>query len=1137
MAHQTRAATAVLAADVGSTDNSGELLRKELGERNVISFDGRKGGYGAAVNAVLEHQRRTSTAGSLVTSSSNTSSSNVLVAANEPAGTVAPSATFETPSSSELSTHDWIWLLQDDAAPAPDALEKLIEAAERSTTAAVLGCKQLEWDHPRRLVDVGLKANKWFDRFALVNLDELDQGQYDGRSDFFAVNAAGMLVRRDVWEKLGGFDPALPGPGDDIDFCARVRLAGHRVLVVPAAKIFHVVDRLNPLGSPTAARKAAIFIRLKHAPWWQVPLLGLGAVLSAIYWLFAGFLLKAPGHAISMFVATFAGLLRPVALARSRAALAKTRVHSRSAHRGLLAKRDESRNQLKSLREAVEPDADPVDLASAAPSILEPTGDSHHEAITPMATSKTAPVVSAIGLVLVLTVLTLVTLSRLLGAPALVGGSLLPLSDQLGTVWAHATQWWISLGSGLPGRGQPFNYVLWILSALGLGNGSAVVLWLVLLAIPLSALSAWIATGAFSRKRWPRLVAALIWAGAPVLQTAMGQGRIGALLAHVLIPLVVLGLFRAAGGVMSAQAQNGGASKGSPVILDGKLARPGVDRNPSWTAAAAAGLALAAVSAAAPSLFPLAIVAILGATLFLGRRGKTLWWSLIPSLAIYLPFVWSARSNLRALLGDPGLPMAASSGPLWQQLLGFPEAVVVRANLLGAGNIATNPWWTWVAVFLVGAPVIAVAFLALLAPLRRAGTVRTLWLVAILALALSYATKLIAVGLNGDTLVTAFNGPAVSVALFALLAAALVGFDAVYRRAYESLDSDTPERVGSAGTRARAGVSDSVGNRRAKATAAVLSVLLVAAPVASLALWSANSLSQNSPGLTGSSTLNSWTSGTLPATAADRGTGPEASRTIVLRVLGDDSVQATLMQGSGTVLDSLSSIAAAERITGLPGQEKLTAVDEPTLMLRETVAAMMAKTGIDPRPELVALGVGFVVLQNGDTAAELLASELEAVPGLDTVGPTDSGWLWRVKPNYQKVGSTDVVNRVRLVNAAGAAIAPVASSGQGVDTDIPEGTEGRKVVMAERFDSGWSAWLDGKALKSSQVGWAQAFELPSAGGNLEIRYVQPWDAVMSLVQIVLLGLTVLLAIPVRTRRGRTGAYRDEASLKKVGRGA
>ena len=1100
-----------MAADAGSTDNSGELLRKELSERNVITLDARKG-YGAAVDAVLDFQAR------------------MGFGATVPARATVPAVSggVAVLEENRPSSNEWIWLLQDDAAPAPEALQLLLEATERATTATVVGCKQLDWDNHRRLVDVGLWANKWFDRFSLVGLDEQDQGQYDDHSDMFAVNTAGMLVRRDVFEKMGGFDPALPGPGDDLDFCARVRLAGDRVLVVPAAHMYHVVHRPNGLGSAVAARKAGIFLRLKHAPAWAVPFLALGTFLAAIYWLVAGFVLKAPGHAVRIFAATCTGILRPVTLLRSRRALAAQRSKPRSVHKGLLVEPRVARAHLKMLRESVGPDEEAPQEILDGPSILEPTGETHQEPVAPLAALKTPPIVSALALTVLLTIFSLLALSRLLTAPALTGGALLPVSEQLGQVWQHATAWWVSLGSGLPGRGNPFNFVLALLGSLG-SNGSVAVLWLVLLALPLAGFTAWLAAGALTLARWPRIVAGLAWAGAPVLLVAMGQGRIGALLAHILIPLVMLGLIRAVGGAVSPAVKTviiDGAMAGSFSAPVAKMGRPGVDGNPSWTAAAAAGLALAVVTAASPSLLPVAVVGILAGVLVVGRRGRTVWWALVPSAALFLPFVWSAWANPRALLGDPGVPLASTPGPLWQQLLGFPERLSASEGILGLGDFASAPWLTWLAVFVIGTPVVIAAVVALLLPLRRAALVRTLWLVALLALAAAYAGKFIAVAFDGVSLVTAFNGPAVSLAFFALLGAALLGFDAVYRRAY-----NPAARTLGAVAAERHGV--------AKSTAVILSVLMVAGPVASLGLWGVQQFSAQpaAPALTGSFLPQAVTAGTLPATAADRGSGPEASRSIVLTVMPDGGVQAALVQGSGTTLDTMNSIATAARVTGDPGQDALLEGDGATAAFENSVAVIMSKSDLDPRAGLVELGVGFVVLREGDTAAELLAGELEAVPGLDTVGPTESGWLWRVKPTYTTDGLTDVINRVRLVDANGSAVAPVASQGHNVSTDIPAGEAGRTVVLAERAEPGWQAWLDGKALKSTNAQWAQAFELPATAGHLEIRYVHPMDTVLTLTQLVFFGLTLLLALPVRTRRGRTGAYRDEASLQKVGRGA
>ena len=68
---------------------------------------------------------------------------------------------------------------------------------------------------------------------------EVDQGQHDGVRDVLAVGSAGMLVRRDVWDELGGYDPRLPLFRDDLDFGWRANLAGHRVEVVTDAVVHH----------------------------------------------------------------------------------------------------------------------------------------------------------------------------------------------------------------------------------------------------------------------------------------------------------------------------------------------------------------------------------------------------------------------------------------------------------------------------------------------------------------------------------------------------------------------------------------------------------------------------------------------------------------------------------------------------------------------------------------------------------------------------------------------------------------------------------------------------------------------------------------------------------------------------------
>jgi GT2 family glycosyltransferase len=64
-------------------------------------------------------------------------------------------------------------------------------------------------------------------------------GQVNCVRNYSAVTAACMMVRKDVFNKLGGFDEAFSSAYGDVDFCLRVRQAGYRIVWTPYAELLH----------------------------------------------------------------------------------------------------------------------------------------------------------------------------------------------------------------------------------------------------------------------------------------------------------------------------------------------------------------------------------------------------------------------------------------------------------------------------------------------------------------------------------------------------------------------------------------------------------------------------------------------------------------------------------------------------------------------------------------------------------------------------------------------------------------------------------------------------------------------------------------------------------------------------------
>jgi GT2 family glycosyltransferase len=137
--------------------------------------------------------------------------------------------------------------LHDDVALAADAVSALIAELYRSN-AGIVGPKLVEWDHPTRLLTVGLPIDKFGEFSSPVEPGELDQEQHDAIRDVFSLPSACLLVRADLFRALGGFDPEIPFFGEALDLCWRAHSSGARVLVVPDAVGRHrqAIEERNP---------------------------------------------------------------------------------------------------------------------------------------------------------------------------------------------------------------------------------------------------------------------------------------------------------------------------------------------------------------------------------------------------------------------------------------------------------------------------------------------------------------------------------------------------------------------------------------------------------------------------------------------------------------------------------------------------------------------------------------------------------------------------------------------------------------------------------------------------------------------------------------------------------------------------
>jgi N-acetylglucosaminyl-diphospho-decaprenol L-rhamnosyltransferase len=143
------------------------------------------------------------------------------------------------------TTADYVFLANNDIALDPACLERLHAAMERDTSTLAADARQLDWAggqtiHARTTVTRGRLTREF-----LPGL-HLDPNVPAARvTPTVCANGAAMLVRRSMFEELGGFDETFFMEWEDLDLCWRGWLRGFSTVYVPDAIVRHRVGAVT----------------------------------------------------------------------------------------------------------------------------------------------------------------------------------------------------------------------------------------------------------------------------------------------------------------------------------------------------------------------------------------------------------------------------------------------------------------------------------------------------------------------------------------------------------------------------------------------------------------------------------------------------------------------------------------------------------------------------------------------------------------------------------------------------------------------------------------------------------------------------------------------------------------------------
>jgi GT2 family glycosyltransferase len=445
---------------------------------------------------------------------------------------------------------EWLWVLHDDCALDPNALQELLAAVEDRPNIVMAGPKLLGWHDRTHLLEVGISIATNGSRWTGLEPHEYDQGQHDGNHEVLSVSSAGALIRRDVFEELNGFDKNLELFRDDVDFGWRAHAAGHSVIAVTSAIGYHAQAASSerraidiegaPLHRPLLLdRRNAAYVLLANSSWWKLPLLALqllgGSAIRSIAYLFA----KLPGYAGDEILAVISLLIHPTELLRAR----KDRKSKRLVSSGIVGRFIPSRStQIRSgfnrLVENIRLRIFPEEIEDA-PIQSELDINEDEEILKPLSNNSWKTIFTK-PLVLASTFLLIITFGWTRHRWGAISGGALPTSPSgASDLWRFFVEGWHYVGMGSNVAAPAWTIFIALGSLLTFGNVSLFIS-LFFIAAPFAALlGAHRYLKSKTLSSWLSAIASLLYALSPISISAINGGHLGVLVLLILLPFFV----------------------------------------------------------------------------------------------------------------------------------------------------------------------------------------------------------------------------------------------------------------------------------------------------------------------------------------------------------------------------------------------------------------------------------------------------------------------------------------------------------------------------------------------------------------------------------------------------------------------
>jgi len=144
---------------------------------------------------------------------------------------------------------DCVLLINNDARLEPLSLYKAVQILFSNEKIGIVGGKIKKYNNPSYIETTGAKFIFWPIMYVKsIGAGKLDKGQFDKMDNRCAVSGALMLIKREVFEKVGLLPEEYFFGGEDIEFCLAARKKGFSIIYEPSFVAYHKGGGSTPKG-------------------------------------------------------------------------------------------------------------------------------------------------------------------------------------------------------------------------------------------------------------------------------------------------------------------------------------------------------------------------------------------------------------------------------------------------------------------------------------------------------------------------------------------------------------------------------------------------------------------------------------------------------------------------------------------------------------------------------------------------------------------------------------------------------------------------------------------------------------------------------------------------------------------------